>query len=477
MTHKRKQGAGREDTAVSPGANATRSTSASPRVAVVGAGLAGLTAAWRLTQAGVEVTVYEGSGRVGGRVQSVVGRLAPGLVTELGGEFIDSTHTDMLALVREFGIPLIDTQVDSEHALVPSYFFGGRHYSEAQVITEFAPLAARMRADMETLSPDISATSHLPLDVEFDRMSIAQYLDRAGAGGWLRALLDVAYATEYGADIGEQSCLNLLSVVPLDTSAGFSIFGDSDERFKVLGGNERIAHALAERLDGRVELEHRLVAVREHSTGLGLDFVRDSGSKSIDADFVVLAIPFTVLRDIELRLDLPPSKRHAIDMLGYGSGEKLIVGLGSSVWRDQGRDGGAYSDLAFQTGWDSSRLQEGGSSYTFFLGGATAKQLSTGNQATRATEYLREADALFPGMQQSHTGVSVATEWCINPLSRGSYSCYKPGQWTTLAGWEGEPAGNLFFAGEHCSLAFQGFMNGAVETGRKAAEAILAKLQ
>lgn len=477
MTHKRKQAVSRESTVASSGTNATRSTSASPRVAVVGAGLAGLAAAWRLKRAGVEVTVYEGSGRVGGRVHSVVDRLGPGLTTELGGEFIDSTHADMLALVREFGIPLIDTQADSEHALVPSYFFGGKHYSEAEVINEFAPLAVGMRADVEALSPDISALCHSPIDVEFDRMSIAQYLDRAGASGWLRALLDVAYATEYGVDVGDQSCLNLLSVVPLDTSAGFSIFGDSDERFKVLGGNERITRALAVQLGERIELEHRLVSVREHGTGFRLDFVRDSGSKSIDADFVVLAIPFTVLREVDLGLDLPPSKRRAIDTLGYGSGEKLIVGLGSSVWRDQGRDGGAYSDLAFQTGWDSSRLQEGGSSYTFFLGGVTGAQLSTGNQATRATEYLREADALFPGMQQSYTGISVATEWCANPLSRGSYSCYKPGQWTTLAGWEGEPAGNLFFAGEHCSLAFQGFMNGAVETGRKAAEAILAKLR
>src|SRR5471032_2020830 len=151
-----------------------QATAASPRVAVVGAGLAGLTAARTLMRAGVNVTLYEGSSRVGGRVHSVVDRLGSGLATELGGEFIDSQHTDLLALVREFGLQLIDTQAPSEDALVPSYYFDAKHYSEEQVISDFEPLAARVRADVGALSRDISASRHSPIDVQFDRMSIAQ---------------------------------------------------------------------------------------------------------------------------------------------------------------------------------------------------------------------------------------------------------------------------------------------------------------
>ncbi|MGB8843951.1 MAG: FAD-dependent oxidoreductase [Aliidongia sp.] len=454
----------------------SRAISTSPHVVVVGAGLAGLTAARSLKRAGVEVTLYEASSRVGGRVHSVVGQFGPGLVTELGGEFIDSRHSDLLALVREFGLPLIDTEVISEQALVPSYYFDGQHYSEAQVIREFEPLAERMRADATALSTEISAASHSAIDADFDRLSIAAYLDRIGASGWMRSLLEVAYLTEYGAEIEAQSCLNLLTLLSFDTAEGFNIFGESDERYKIRGGNELIARALAAELGERIEFEHRLVAMRAQGSGFCLDFERANGTKSVVADFVVLAIPFTVLREIDLALDLPAGKRRAIDTLGYGTNEKLIVGLRSPVWRDQGRDGGIYSDRVFQTGWDSGRLQGGGSSYSFFLGGITGAQLTMGDPALKAEHYLREADPMFPGMLDAYTGVARATDWRVNPLARGSYACFKPGQWTTVAGWEGAPVGNLHFAGEHCSADFQGYMNGAVETGRKAAEAIIAKL-
>jgi monoamine oxidase len=425
----------------------------------------------------VAVTIFEGANRVGGRVHSVVDQLGPGLATELGGEFIDSGHADLLDLVRELGLPLIDTESASERALVPSYYFGGVHFSEAQVISEFEPLATRMRADAMALSPAISAASHSPADVQFDRMSIAEYLQRIGASGWLRNLLEVAYLTEYGMDVEQQSCLNMLTLLSLDPSQGFRIFGDSDERYKVLGGNEQVPRGLAAELGDRIELQHRLVSVRERDRRLHLDFECASGSKSVVADFVVLAMPFTALREVELALELPAPKRHAIDTLGYGSGEKLVLGMNAAVWRDQGRDGQAFSDRPFQTGWDSSRLQGRGSAYTFFVGGSVGAQLAASNPATMANNFVREADAMFPSLLNAYTGVSLATEWSVNPLSRGSYACYKSGQWTGLAGWEATPVGNLHFAGEHCSADFQGFMNGAVETGRKAARAIITKLR
>ena len=451
-------------------------TAAGTRVVVVGAGLAGLMAARTLHRAGVDATLYEGSDRVGGRCHSLVGQLGPGLVTELGGEFIDGKHADMLALAREFDLPLIDTLAPSEDALVETYYFGGRHYSEAQVIAEFQPLATRMRADLATLSPSITAAGHSPADARLDRLSIAEYLDRIGATGWIRSLLEVGYLTEFGAEVAEQSCLGLLTMLSLDTGDGFSIFGESDERYKIRGGNQQIAQRLAAELGDRILFGERLVAVREQGAGFRLGFEGAGGSKSVDADVVVLAIPFTVLREIELPATLPPPKRKAIDTLGYGTNEKLIVGQRSPVWRDQGRDGGMYSDRPFQTGWDSSRLQGGGGAYTFFLGGTTGAELTTGDLAATTNRYLGAADPMFAGMRDAYTGISLATDWRVNPLFRGSYSFYRPGQWTGIAGWEGAPVGNLHFAGEHCSTEFQGYMNGAVETGRKAAEAIIAKL-
>lgn len=457
-------------------AHAARFQRGNASVAIVGGGLAGLSAARMLKRAGVDVTVYEGADRIGGRVQSVVDVLGPGLVTELGGEFIDSGHTDLLDLVRELNLPLIDTAAADELALAPSYYFNGMHYSEAQIIDAFEPLAARMREDVAALSPVICAGSHSPVDARLDQLSIAEYLDQIGASGWMRDLLEVAYLTEFGLDVDQQSCLNMLTLLSLDTTQGFSLFGASDERYKVLGGNEQVPRALAAELDDQIRMQHRLVAVREQGSQMQLDFECKGGGKRVAADFVVLAIPFSTLREVDLALDLPPHKREAIDTLGYGRGEKVVLGMNVAVWRQQGRDGNAFSDLAFQTGWDSGRQQGRGSAYTCFVGGSAGAHLAQSDAAATASRFAREADRVFAGMLDAYTQASVSTQWLVNPFSRGSYACYRPGQWTRIGGWEAAPVGKLFFAGEHCSAEHQGYMNGAVETGFKAARAILAEV-
>lgn len=447
------------------------------RIAVVGAGLAGLMAARCLRQAGCHVTLFEGSARIGGRVRSVADLLGPGLVTELGGEFIDSSHADMLALAREFHLDLIDTQSASEEGLATAYFFGGQQYSEQQLIDAFSPVAERMRSDARQLSTTISARHHSALDAQLDRLSIAEYLERVGATGWLRDLFEVAYAAEYGLDAGEQSCLNLLTLQPFDTANGFHIFGNSDERYKIRCGNEQIVQGLAGDLGADIQRDHCLVAVRSRGTGWRLSFAVDSGVKDVDADIVVLAVPFTALRDVEFGIDLGTAKRRAIQILGYGNNEKLIIGTRSPIWRTLGFDGQVYSDRAFQTGWDSGRLQGASAgSYTFYLGGSHADVIGSRTVSDLSRDFLRDAEGIYPGLAAAATGRNIATEWRSNPFSRGSYSGYTCGQWTSLAGSEAEPIGNLYFAGEHCSREFQGYMNGAVRTGRKAAEAIIARL-
>jgi monoamine oxidase len=443
------------------------------RVAVVGAGIAGLVATRTLKAAGVAVKLYEAGKRVGGRVHSALDYFGPGLSTEIGGEFIDSGHTAMLALAQEFKLDILDTAAPSERSLESSYFFGGRHRSETEIVHEYGPLAERMRADAAQLSPEISAFEHTSFDAYLDQLSIAAYLERIGAQGWLRALLATAYLTESGADIDQQSCLNMLTMLSFETSDGFKIFGDSDERYKIRGGIEQIAQALGAELASALHLEHALVSLSDGPQGLSFEVEHAGNRRTELADFMILAIPFSVLRTIPMAVDLPEPKRRAIDTLGYGSNEKIIVGLREPVWRKSGRDGQTFSDLSFQSGWDSSRMQGAGASFSFYLGGRAGLELAQADAGTIARRYVHEADALFPGLQSAFDGRSYATDWNANALSRGSYSFYRPGQWTTIAGWEREPCGRLFFAGEHCSREFQGYMNGAAESGREAAEEII----
>ena len=217
-----------------------------PRIAVIGGGIAGLNAAHYLKKAGFRATVYEASPRLGGRIQSVADAVAPGIVSEFGGEYIDTHHLDLLALAQEFDLPLLDRHAPEERGLSDAYYFGGSHYTEAQVISAFQPLTERLVQDWKSAETDWEARQR------WDNISLADYLTQIGASGWVHDLLEVAYLTEFGLETQEQSCLNLLSLIGTDSRQGFRMYGDSTEQHKIQGGNEQVIQALAGR-SGRAD--------------------------------------------------------------------------------------------------------------------------------------------------------------------------------------------------------------------------------
>jgi monoamine oxidase len=447
------------------------------RVVVVGAGIAGLTAAYYLGRAGVRATVYEASQRTGGRMFSRPNAIAPGLVTEFGGEFINSGHEDVLRLVRAFGLPLMDMKAPGEADLNDTYLFGGRRYTETQIVGAFRPVARRIKAAADGLEDEIDFR-HPAGAAALDRMPLAAYLRRVGATGWLGQLLEVAYVTEFGLDAGEQSALNFITLIGTDLAEGFEIVGDSDERYKVRGGNQQITTALAGRLDGQIMPDHRLTALRSRGREYALAFDRrGAGTREVAADIVILALPFTTLRDVQIGVEMPAYKWKAIRELGYGTNAKLMVGLLERPWRARGYSGSAYSDEGFQLCWDNSRGQPGPvGGLTLFSGGAPGLAVGGGSVGEQTARLLPGVERVFPGVAAARSERGVRWHWPTYPFTRGSYACYKPGQWTTIRGAEAAPVGNLLFAGEHCSLDYQGYMNGGAETGRLAAEAALRRL-
>lgn len=188
---------------------------------------------------------------------------------------------------------------------------------------------------------------------------------------------------------------------------------------------------------------------------------------------MLLTLPFTLLREVDIRAALPPTKRRAINELGYGTNVKLILGFQSRFWRVQGYNGDFFTDEPSQSGWDSSRLQAGATgSLTLFLDGTPGIQVGQGTPYSQAAAFLPGVERLFPGAAAQYTGNAVRFYWPGYPFVKGSYSCWKVGQYTSIAGAEFEPAGRLFFAGEHTSINYQGYMNGGAETGRRAARLI-----
>ena len=474
------------------GALAAPAVLANPRppnvnVGIVGAGLAGLAAGWELHRQGVSVTLYDAATRTGGRCYSLGGDFPgpvtfPGQVAERGGEFIDTGHKTMIGYARELGLDLED--VNKEPGDV-AYYFGGTHVSEAVVVEEFRAFVPMMRRDLRTLSGQPSADNHTPADRSLDLVSLREYLLTRGASTLARKAIEEAYVAEYGLEPDRQSCLNFLLFIHADRRTKFQPFGVfSDERYHIVQGNQAVPVGLANRLTGRIQAGMELRRVRKTPAGKVELLFRNGVSRTHDA--VVLAIPFTVLRLVALdpTLALPAWKMDAIQNLGYGNNAKMMIGFSHQTWHDTGSNGSSYSDLIHhQTTWETNPSQATPvrAVLTDYSGGDRGASLNPANVEQEAQRFLGDLNAVFPGAfaDASRSAGKILAHlehWPSNPLTRGSYTCYLPGQFTTIAGNEGKQVGNVLFAGEHTNsfYEYQGFMEGALLSGLAAAGQILA---
>ncbi len=452
-------------------------------VAIVGGGIAGLTCAWRLAQAGVASRIYEAQDRIGGRIWSLSGAFPEGQICELGGELIDTGHERIRALAEELHLELDDLSLYEPGLLKDLWHFDGRQYSDAEVVEAFTPIAERIDAAWETVTGETVTYRETNGGEAIDNQSIAEWLDGAECTGWFRKLLDVAYTTEYGLEIGDQSAWNLLMMIDTEPDP-FKVFGDSDERYHVRGGNDLIPRRLAEKLAGRIETGARLESVSARSDGDFVLTLRRGGSTfEVAAERVVLTLPFTLLREVRLDVSLPAVKRKAIDELRYGTNAKLMVGFSERVWREPraarnapGSNGSVLTDLPFQLTWEATRMQPGKAGIlTCFTGGERGIELGQGTPATQSERFSRELERVFPGVSERRLG-EARFHWPSFEFTKGSYASYGVGQWTTICGAEGERVGNLHFAGEHTSIDFQGFMEGGCESGERVATEILGDL-
>ena len=461
-------------------------------VGIVGAGLAGLACADTLKAQGVRASVYEAAARTGGRCWTLRGYF-PGQVAERGGELIDTFHTTILGYAKRFRLAL---EEDHDQPGEAFYYFLGQRRSETAIVDEFREFLSVMRVDLNRLSRAVTATSHTPDDVALDRTNLLAYLEGhngAGvpAGPLTKAAIIAAYEAEYGLIAAEQSCLNFLMFIHADRRSNFTPFGVfSDERYHLVDGNDRIVEGLTHELPGQITYDSRLVRVRKLSDGR-IELTFQTGGRTVvnTHDVAVLAIPFTLLREVALDADLaiPQNQLMAIRRLGYGTNAKMTIGFSSRPWRALGSKGTAYADLAsLQTTWETNPSRGTASRGVLldYSSGTRGAGLHSHDVQAEAHRFLKDLDILYPGTLAAATLVqgkylAHLEHWPSNPLTKGSYSCYKPGQFTTIAGLEGLAVGNLFFAGEHTNSFYewQGFMEGAALSGIAAAQSILATVR
>ncbi|HWB27191.1 MAG TPA: FAD-dependent oxidoreductase [Chitinophagaceae bacterium] len=453
-----------------------------PAIAIVGGGMAGLHAAYILKQAGFDPKVYEASGRIGGRIFSVADVMGRGLWTEMGGEFIDTDHTEMLNLVKHFNLPVLDRKAPSEIPLKEySYYFNKKHYEVKDILDIMHPVAPQIQKDIASLSENITYAKHSPADTALDNITVMQYIEKLGISGWFKSFIYYGYTAEYGMDANEQSALNFLTLIAPNEKGEFAPYGTSDERFSVVGGNEKICVALSNQLKAQLHTDFKLTSLQQKHNGQYVLGFSTGANKMTDvvADIVLLALPFTVLRDVDIKVQLPAWKMNAIKNLGYGSNSKIFVGVNDRVWRKQGYAGYTFSDNGLMNGYDSTQMQNnntGAGVFTIAPGGKAG--IDAGKDYNQMKQQsVAQLDEIYPGTKAQFNQKLQYWNWPNYPFAKGSYMSYKAGQYTTMQGAQFAPVDNIHFAGEHCSIASQGFMNGAAETGRMAASMIIKKLK
>lgn len=446
------------------------------RIAVIGAGIAGLHAAHRLAEAGLDVTVYEGQDRVGGRMWTDRETFGGGMLFELGGELIDSNHATMWALAEELGIALDDRWSFEPAGMIrETNYVAGERVTNATLLEQTLAVAGVMATQVEMAESDDAAFE------ELDAMSLQAWLETyvpAATYPELHEVLRVAFVGEYGLEADAQGCLNLLYLFGWDSTDEFLIFGESDERWHTQGGNDLYITALADAIGSDAIRTGMKLTSASGGTEGPYQLTFEDGTE-VEVDRVVFALPFTKLRQVDLSdLELSEEKRQIIAELGYGTNAKIMGRFARRPWwEDQNESGLLTTDLGVQQGWDTTIGQDVGEAgvWTNFVGGDQGVASGSGTAEAWFQGILADLEEIWPGTMAAWEGTAARMHWPTFEWAEGSYTCYRVGQW---AFWslEGAREGNVHFCGEHCSLDFQGWMEGAAETGGLVAAEILDDL-
>ena len=467
-----------------------------PRIAIVGAGIAGLTAALSLHDAGLPCAVYEASDRVGGRMHSESALWGDGAVSEWCGEFVDSDHTTLRQLAARFGLELIELS-RTRAGQGPSLVYFMDHFVGADELgAAFQALAPLLARQTRAVGYPTTYARYTEEAFRLDHMSVYEWVERYVQGGHASPagrFIASACSGLYGLDTREQSALNLIYLLGgQPASRHFALPSPMQGSARIAGGSERLPHAIAASLPADcLHLEHRLVAIeRAGDDALSLTFATASGHTRIQCDAAILTLPFSVLRGVDYqRAGFDARKRAAIEELGYGTISKLFLQFDSPWWYERGpwpdpHGGFVITDLDIQTLWDAGAPASRdllvdytsgphGAAYTPASPYSASADAADGSLVQQyARDCLRQLERLFPGVSAHYTGRAALSYPTGDPHLLGSYACWRVGQYTAFGGYEGVAQGPIHFAGEHCSVEFQGYMEGAAREGERAAREV-----
>lgn len=448
------------------------------KVVIIGAGLAGLSAAYELSQAGHDVTVLEARTRPGGRVYTMRGQFADGLYAEAGATNVFDIHRWTIKYAGVFGVAL-----DPVNAPPGASIFHVK--GKRIVIKPNTPVdwPVQLRADEQGLTRgqlwnkyvapvlkeigDPEAVDWPPSSLKkYDDSSFTQFLRERGASPGAISILRLGYIDLLGEGADATSALDVLREA-LPRSLEKQIY-------VIRGGSDTLPNAMAAKLDHRIRYGCAVVRIEQDDRGARVIYSQSGANETVACQYVICTIPFSVLRNVKFSPPVSREKQQAIDRLGNTSVVRIFLQTRQRFWLEQGLSGAAVTDLPIMTAYDKASHQPGTRGLLeAYIAGERARKLAAMSDGERLNFTVSQLEMVHPAIRAYFEG-GTSICWDNEQWSRGAYAWFRPGEMTSLLHHIASPEGRVHFAGDHTSPE-PGWMDGALQSGNRVAREVAGR--